>query len=105
MKEQDIQRSIKDYLEALGWLVLKFNNVGIKKPDGSYIPTHQPGVADLICCSPNGVFVAIEVKRPGNKPTDSQKEFLRRVNKCGGWGLWARSVDEVIDDLNALAAE
>lgn len=102
IKEQDIQKQIKDYLQALGWIVIKINNVGIKKPDGSYIPSHQKGVSDLICCTPKGKFVAIEVKRPGNKPTQLQKQFLQNVNKIGGLGLWATSVDEVIKDINKL---
>ena len=105
IKEQTIQKAIKDYLEAIGWVVVKINNVGIKKNDGSYIPTHQVGVSDLICCTPEGEFVAIEVKRPGNKPTENQKRFLKRVNATGGLGLWATSIDEVMKDYKTFKSK
>ena len=99
MKEQSIQKQIKDFLTLNGYKVVKINNVGIKKPDGSYIPTHQRGVSDLLCCAPDGRFVAIEVKRKGEKLTETQKEFLRHINRLGGIGIAAWSLEEVIEDL------
>ena len=98
-KEQDIQKAIIDWLRLNKFLVIKHNNVGIRKPNGSYIPTHQKGVSDLIVCAPSGRFIAIEVKRPGNKPTALQKAFLQNVNKMGGVGMWVTSTEELLKDL------
>lgn len=97
MKEADIQRAIIDILEYSGWVVVKVNNVGIyKKATDSYIPPRQKGISDLLCCAPNGRFVAIEVKKPGNKPTEHQSEFLERVRATGGVGLVIDNPDTAI---------
>lgn len=59
----------------------------------------QPGgVADILGIF-NGRFLAIEVKRPGNPLTRCQKHFLDSVNREGGIGFVARSIDDVIDQL------
>lgn len=40
-------------------------------------------------------FVAVEVKRPGKKPTPEQMAFLDQVNELGGLGLWVSDVLEL----------
>ena len=84
-KEQDIQTSIMNYISSIGGLPLKFNNIGIYA---------KAGVSDIIACI-KGRFVAIEVKRPGKKPTQLQENFIKAVNTVGGLGFWADSLDEV----------
>ena len=42
------------------------------------------GVSDIIGQLRDGRFFAIEVKRPGEKPTPEQSEFLSLVNDAGG---------------------
>lgn len=86
-KEQDIQTSIMNYISSIGGLPLKFNNIGIYA---------KAGVSDIIACI-RGRFVAIEVKRPGKKPTQLQENFIKAVNTVGGLGFWADSLDEVKD--------
>ena len=49
--------------------------------------------------SPAAVFLAIEVKRPGGKPTQAQQEFLDKVNEAGGLGFVATSVQDAMDQL------
>ena len=44
-------------------------------------------------------FLAIEVKRPGGKPTAPQQAFLDKVNEAGGIGFVATSVQDVMDQL------
>jgi hypothetical protein len=62
----------------------------------SYIPTHTRGVSDIIGCIPKtGRFLAIEVKRPGGKPTPEQQQFIDTINAAGGLAFVARSVEEV----------
>lgn len=41
-------------------------------------------VPDIIGQLRDGRFFALEVKRPGELPTNEQAEFLRMVEKCGG---------------------
>ena len=53
MKEQDIQKKIVDWLISQAYWVVKV------------ITCNRKGTPDIIACSPDGEFVAIEVKRPG----------------------------------------
>ena len=97
--EQQIQRTILEYLWAKKILAFKFNNAGIRKPDGSWIPTGTKGVSDILGVLPDGRFMAIEVKRPGNKATQLQQQFLDNVNDKKGLGFIAYSVDDVVREL------
>ena len=40
------------------------------------------------------VFTAIEVKAPGGRLREEQRLFLSLVERCGGYGGVARSVEE-----------
>lgn len=42
------------------------------------------GLPDIIGVLRGGKILAIEVKRPGEKPTEEQAEFLSMVAECGG---------------------
>jgi hypothetical protein len=98
--EQHIQKQILDYVRYRGIPCYKHQNAGIMKRDGSYIPTHTRGVSDIIGCIPKtGRFLAIEVKRPGNKPTAEQQQFIDTINAAGGLAFVARSVEEVDEAL------
>ena len=98
IKESQIQKAIMDYLKRKKILCFKHRNVGIyKQATKSYIPLAygEKGISDIIGCLPDGRFLAIEVKRPGNKPSIEQADFLARVNAMGGLGLIAYSIDDV----------
>ena len=95
MKEQEIQKQIKDFLQELGYVVVKVNNVGIKG-NKTFIPPSQKGISDLLCCAPGGKFLAIEVKKPGGKPSVDQLHFSSQVLKAGGMSILAYSLDDVI---------
>ncbi len=45
------------------------------------------GVSDLLGCLPGGKMLAIEVKRPGGKPTLDQIAVIDDVRRRGGLGL------------------
>jgi hypothetical protein len=36
----------------------------------------------------DGRFLGIEVKRPGERPTDAQVNWMRRINEDGGVAFW-----------------
>lgn len=97
--EQQVQKTIMDYLHLKKILAFKHRNVGIfKKDTGSYIPlsSGEKGISDIIGCLPDGRFLAIEVKKPGGRPSPEQKAFVERVNTSGGVGLIAYDLDAVI---------
>lgn len=101
LKESQIQKQILDYLLYKKYLVWKNNNVGIfKKATGQYIPSPSLGVSDIIGCTKEGKLLCIEVKRNNGKLTENQKNFLEAVNKHGGIGFVARSVENVMEQLN-----
>lgn len=91
-KEQDIQTAIMNYISSIGGLPVKFNNMGIYA---------KAGVSDILACI-KGRFVAIEVKRPGKKPSDLQERFLDAVNTIGGFAFWADNLQDVKDKLKEL---
>ena len=47
----------------------------------------QPGISDILACTPQGLFLAIEVKQKGKHPTALQRRFLDNVRKHSGIGL------------------
>lgn len=58
------------------------------------------GLSDIIgLLPPKGRFLAIEVKRPGQRPTDKQAEFIDEVNRNGGLAFVATSVKDVEESL------
>ena len=85
VKESDIQRLIKDYLQWRGWFVVK-----IHQSLGSY-----KGIADLYALK-DGRHVWIEVKTPAGSQSEDQEKFQRDVEDHGGTYLVARSVEDVI---------
>lgn len=91
-KEQDIQTSIMNYIKSIGGLPVKFNNMGIYA---------TAGVSDILACI-KGRFVAIEVKKPGGKPSALQLNFIDAINKIGGLAFWADNLDDVKDKLKEL---
>lgn len=54
---------------------------------------HHAGIPDLLVCA-EGQFVAIEVKRPGEKPTALQRAQLEKIACSGGTSAVVTSCDE-----------
>lgn len=63
-------------------------------------PMQMAGISDLIGVH-NGKFVAIEVKTPCNKKgtTQLQDWFIEKVNRAGGVGFVATSIDDINKNL------
>ena len=89
-KEQDIQTSIMNYIKSIGGLPIKQNQIGIYA---------QKGVPDILACV-KGKFVAIEVKRPKQKPTPIQYAWLEAIKKAGGVAFWADNLEDVKKELD-----
>ena len=75
--------------------------------DGFFFPVVQGpfshgGISDILGCY-KGQFVALEVKPPDKPATKFQELFLRRINRCGGFGKIINStleVEGIFDELN-----
>lgn len=87
--EQHIQTSIMRYIKSVGGLPIKQNQIGIYA---------QAGVPDIIACI-KGRFVAIEVKKPGEKPKPIQEAFLDSITRKGGVAFWTDNLDKVKSEL------
>lgn len=78
--------------------VVKDKVVSVLKSEGVYYffpATHgfgRSGVPDIICCV-DGLFLAIECKARGNKPTALQIREIENIRACNG-------VAVVVDETN-----
>lgn len=97
LTEKQIENAILDYLSYLPGCYWKNNSVGVydvarkvhRKP-GKYF---RPGVSDILGIDNTGRFIAIEVKTAKGRLSENQKLFLEDVNKNGGLGFVARSIE------------
>lgn len=88
LPEKQVENEIKRYLDDIGAYHIKTL--------GGSVPAGTP---DILACV-NGVFVAIEVKKPkGGVVSALQKSKLKKIRKAGGVSMVANSLDEVMDVL------
>ncbi len=99
--EGDIMRLIMMELSKAGCIVWR-NNVGaLKDATGRLIRYGLcEGSSDLIGIAPDGRMIAMEVKRPGKKPTPAQCMFIDAVRRKGGIAGVATSAAEALHILN-----
>lgn len=100
MLEKDIVNAILQYLQLKKIFAWRNNSgmiFGKDEKGRTYAHRMGPkGSPDIIGIMSDGRFLGIEVKVPGNKPTDEQSEFLEEIQKRGGIAFVAYSVDDVI---------
>ena len=65
-------------------------------------PMSRKGVSDILGVLPTGQMIAVEVKRPGGRPTKEQIIFIEDIRRCGGLAFVADSVDIVRTELQGL---
>lgn len=101
MKENEIQAEIRKALGREHDLTLWRNNVGVAEMWSSAGKSQRVqyglcvGSSDLIgLLAPAGRFVALEVKKPGEKPTEEQVKFMAHVRQMGGFAAVVRSASE-----------
>ena len=76
----DLTKWAKRNLEYVGYRLNRVNNIPYGKRKG----TIQKGWADLQGYTSAGRYVAVEVKKIGDKLSLEQKERLEDIHKCGG---------------------
>lgn len=91
--EKDIQRVILEWLKLRGITAWR-QNAGTIYTKGRRIDLGPPGCSDIIGYMPDGRFLAIEVKVPGEEPTVSQYAFLCKVAAAGGVAHWTDALDD-----------
>jgi hypothetical protein len=102
--EDAIQRAVVQHLEARGVKGLVYFHVpnGGKRDvvTASILKTMgvRAGVSDLVLFYNKQLFV-LELKAPGNKPTESQIEFLSDIDREGGFGAVATGLDQALITL------
>lgn len=110
VKETEIQRDVLQFVSlhpAVAW-AKRFNSGAgqLAYPDGKssrFMRFGFPGMSDVMGqLRRSGRFLAIEVKRPGEKPTPEQIAFLDTVNAAGGLGFVAYRIDCCMRELGKL---
>jgi len=105
-KEQQLIGEILDYLRLRGIFAWRQNAglVVIQSEDRRRVMrVGMKGISDILgIIPPHGRFLAIEVKKPGRKPTAHQRAFLAEVKRMGGIALVAHSLEDVERVLDGL---
>lgn len=76
----DLTKWAKKYLESYGIKLNRVNNIPYGKRKG----TIEKGWADLQGFDKNGKYVAIEIKKIGDKLSKEQKELFEEIWNCNG---------------------
>jgi hypothetical protein len=92
--EHSIQSSILKHCQRPGIRLIRINSGSTSHR----VKGAPAGTSDLIGWK-DGIFVAIEVKKPGKDATPLQQAFLDDVKAAGGISGVARSVEEAVDIL------
>lgn len=100
MKETQLVKQIKEYLNYRGHLVDRTNS-GVMRAEYkgrvNVVRLAKAGTADITGCSKDGRFLAVECKIKPNKPTELQEKYLEEIRKRGGIALVAYSLDDIIN--------
>lgn len=80
LSASDLTKWAKAEAERLGMRVNRVNNIPVRKRKG----TIEKGWADLQGYSQLGTYVAIEVKKIGDRLSKEQTERLNDIYDCGG---------------------
>lgn len=104
--EQDIQKSILDYLHMIGCYAIKVQSGGaLNAYTNTYISLAPAGTPDIICSLPPVEYDPgkkihplgfIECKTQNGRLALTQISMLRKLHKAGMLWLVARSIDDVI---------
>lgn len=99
MSERIIQHEIREALGLLDGCVFWRNSTGFAIHGERRVRYGLAvGSSDLIGLV-DGRFCALEVKRPGERPTEDQRKFMNAVRVNGGFAAVVSSVTEAIDAI------
>lgn len=95
--EKHIQSQITAWLTVHRVFWYRANTGAMKgehKGKGWFVRFGKPGMPDIIAVM-RGIYVGIEVKRPGENPTLAQQSFGVELESAGGVYVVMRSLDDV----------
>ena len=95
MNENSVVKAVIDVLRYSGFKVWRMNAGKVRTAKGHLVSLAPAGVSDVIGIAPSGRFVAVECKFVKNKPTGLQNDFLREINRMGGYGAVAYGSQDV----------
>lgn len=112
-KEIDLVRACLDWLGLHRVKAWRMNNTGVYDPAKKVFRRFHglPGVSDILGVLPQtvrladgsavtfGNFLAVEVKKPGEKLRPDQDAFLTDLRALGGVGLCVHSLRELEEQL------
>jgi hypothetical protein len=80
------------------WFVKQAINITLERYPESYVFRsvpygYGPSTVDYIVCH-YGVFIGIEAKAPGEKPTDRQRQILGQIERAGGAAFVIDSIEK-----------
>lgn len=96
--ERDVVRAIFDYCAAER-IFIERRNVAALKIGNRFIRCAKPGQADAWGIMKGGRHFECEIKRPGEEPSDEQREWLQRCADAGALAFWADSLDVFIEHI------
>lgn len=97
MSEQDLTREIIEAINRTGRALVWRNHSGMVKVRRAWMHLAPKGSPDIVGLTVTGRFVGLEVKLPGEKPTDEQLSWGKAIETSSGiWGV-VRSIDEAMD--------
>lgn len=98
VQESDVENGIVKYLTLNRWFVIKIPNDALYKMK---VRHSVPGAPDLVCVSPKGAVVWIEVKKPGSKPRRNQPKVHEELRKRFQRVWVVDSFDVLLNFLNS----
>lgn len=100
-KETILMRKIMVALSEEKHFVMRTNSGVFFDSNGGRVRIGFPGLSDLVGCTKDGRFFAIEVKLPGEHPRADQKKFLEAMAATGAIAGVAHSVEEALSIVSS----
>lgn len=97
MKEQNVQAACLMALSQAGCLVWRQDTGAYRAKSGALVRYGLcVGSSDIIGLSPDGRFLAVEVKTDAGRATEAQLRFIEAVRAAGGRAGIARSAADAV---------
>jgi len=97
--EKSVMSEVMQALSGRGDLRAWRNNVGAARDGGRFVRFGLPGSADITGILNDGRRLEIEVKAPGGRLSEKQKNFGAMIQKFGGVFFVVRSAAELLELL------
>lgn len=98
--ESDIKADILDYCKKAGIFIQRRNVAGVQRLHGHFVKLGTKGQADFYgVLKPSGRHFECELKKPGEVPSEEQKQWLADCEHHGALAFWTDSLDGFIAEV------